>query len=431
MRLAVLTMRLFDQPRTGGELCTARLLHGLAQDGHEVTVIGRGQAPRQTTARMRYLSLGGGVPAFDDMPWPRRLYTPLAALASGRPMSTQRLHSPGTSRQVRRHLSQMGAGLDALIVDHLQALDWVTDALPWLPPPMVVMHNLEAEIYLERARDLPRQQLRSRLDRWMLHREARLLDRLQQQALQHGSVIACLSGHDAQRMRELAAHCSDPANVAVLPGYPLTAHPPATPTEVAAHGLSPPAVAQALAQLPPGARRIGMVGTWTWAPNRAGLQWMLEQVHPQLPPHCHLVLAGSGLNGITLPPRTLALGRIETVHSLYQAMDVVAIPSVRGSGVHEKAIEAIGAGLTVVATPHALRGLEQGLPGNVHQAQDAAAFARACETAPATATQQQSAISLDWSERRRQDYRDALNRCLALAARGRVLVPGTQRVPAI
>ncbi|OYV01738.1 MAG: hypothetical protein CFE45_03530 [Burkholderiales bacterium PBB5] len=376
-------MRLFDQPSTGGELCTARLLRGLAQAGHDVTVIGRGQGPRQELARMRYLSLGGGVPAFDDMPLPRRLYIPLAALANGRPISTQRLHSLGTARQVQRHLSRMSDGLDALVVDHLQALDWVTPALPWLPAPMVVMHNLEAD------------------------------------GLQHGSVIACLSGRDALRMRELAAQRHRTPSVVVLPGYALPPAPPDTRPPAASRGLSPQAVAQALAQLPAGARRIGMIGTWTWEPNRAGLQWMLEQVHPLLPEHCHLVLAGSGLDGVALPPRTVALGRIDTVDSLYRAVDVVAIPSWRGSGVHEKAIEAIGAGLTVVATPHALRGLESNLPQRVHTASDAAGFAQACATAPAAGPGPDATAGQAWSLQRSQDYRDMLHRCLALAARGR------------
>lgn len=421
MKLAVLTMRLFDQPRSGGELCTARLLLGLAQAGHDITVIGRGQGPAQRRAGLRWLSVGDVVPAFDDMPLSRRLGTPLAALAAGRPVTTQRLHGVGSARLVQRHLAGLADGLDGLVIDHLHSLDWVLPMLAELPPPMVVMHNLESDGYTERALNLAGHTLVHRSSRWFLRREAQLLRQLEFHALMQASVIACLSEPDAQRFRELAAVCGAQAAVQVLPGYALppgaglgAVQPPdgSAPTEGA--GLSDAAVAQALRAIPPGARRIGMVGTWTWAPNRVGLQWMLDAVHRHLPAHCHLVLAGTGLEGLSLPPRTVALGRITDVHSLYRQVDVVAIPSVCGSGVHEKAIEAIGSGLTTVATPHALRGLLQQLPANVHMADSPQAFAQACAQVPAVAAA--AAQGQRWAARRAHDYREALQRCLDLAA---------------
>jgi len=426
VKLVVLTMRLFDQPRSGGELCTARLLQGLVQAGHEVVVIGRGSGPRQHSPRLRYISLGDFVPAFDDMPLPQRLGMPLAALAVGRPVTTQRLHGIGTARLVQKHLAALADHLDALVVDHLQPLDWIANALDSLPPPMVVMHNLEADGYAERAEAIPGGDLRNRSRRWFLQREALLLRELEVLALRRASVIACLSEPDAERLRDLALACGAQPPVVVLPGYALGSQAAAGAAAAGGARHAPQLVATATAtadpalallhQVPRGARRIGLIGTWTWEPNRAGLQWMLAQVQPHLPADCHLVLAGTGLEGMAVPPRTVVLGRLAEVGSFYASVDIVAIPSVRGSGVHEKAIEAIGSGLSIVATLHALRGLLPDVPQNVHVAPDARAFAQACARVSAGTVGAAAGQASAWTARRREHYRAALRHCLGMAS---------------
>jgi hypothetical protein len=140
-------------------------------------------------------------------------------------------------------------------------------------------------------------------------------------------------------------------------------------------------------------------------------------VMPHLPADCYLVLAGGGLERVPVPPRVLVLGRIADVAALYAAVDVVAIPSVRGSGVHEKAIEAIGAGLTVVATTHALRGLTSDLPAHVHVADSPEAFAQQCAQVAVQACGNAADAGAPWVAQRAALYRQALDRCLALCAR--------------
>lgn len=428
MKLAVLTMRLFDQPRTGGELCTARLLRGLQLAGHQLTVIGLGQGPSSPTSMSagsaRHVSVGDWMPAYADLPALQRLTMPLQAVAAGRPVSTQRLNGAGSAARVRRQLLDELAALDGLVVDHLQSLDWVRALLPQLPRPMVVMHNLEADGYLERARGVAGRGAGARISRWVLQREARLLRRMEHLALQHASVVGCLTEADAARLRELAARNGRPVPVEVLPGYTLPATVScATAPEVppiVSKALPTEAVRATLAALPPGQRRVGMLGTWTWEPNRAGLDWMLQHVLPRLPAHCQLVLAGAGLEHLPPHPRTTVLGRIAEVGSFYEAVDLVAIPSVRGSGIHEKAIEAIGGGMPVVASRHGLRGLMQQLPGHVHLADSADEFAQACATVP---TQADPVAGRAWAAERQHNYQEVLHRCLGWALQPRHAAP--------
>jgi polysaccharide biosynthesis protein PslH len=123
---------------------------------------------------------------------------------------------------------------------------------------------------------------------------------------------------------------------------------------------------------------------------------------------------------MALPPGTAAkvrlLGRVRHASELYAAADVVAVPSVLGSGVQEKAIEAIASGRPVVASGHALRGLGPGLPPQVHAADDAAAFARLCASVPAApsgrAGEVAQAALAEWAAARRRRYDLALRQAL-------------------
>ncbi len=389
MKLLVLTTRLFGQPRSGGEICTARLLCGLRDAGHELVLAGRGDAGAAAHWAHEVISLGDPEPPFDEQPLLRRLCTVTSALVAGEPVTVFRQGG----RLLRARVAARLQACDAVVVDHLQA--W-----PWLgrrhdKPLMLLNHNVESDDYLRRSRATVS------ATRFVMRREARGLRELELEALQQAAVVACLSEADAQRLEALAAQAGlrSRAQVLVLRGYPLAR----------------------VAMTPPPRRgerpAIGLIGTWTWAPNRQALRWLLDRVWPALASRARLVLAGSGLEGLSLPPGTQVLGRVAEARSLYAAVDVIAIPSLSGSGVQEKAIEAIATGRPVVATPHALRGLGEGLPPNVLAASEPAAFAQACLSAarpigdPSVQEQGAAAVSA-WSAGRRVGYADDLYRCL-------------------
>lgn len=388
MRVTLLTTRLFGTPTSGGELCTARLLAALRAAGHQVRVIGRGTAPGA-------LSLGPLVPAFDSLAAPRRAASLLGAWASGQPSTVQRLLADGAARRATQAL--LGAPVDALVVDHLQAWAWLRPVWARLPAPLLVLHNLESAGYAEQAAGA------TGLRRQVLRREARLLAALEADALQHAAAVACLSEADLAAL----APVHRPQPRLLLPGHP--------PIDTGTTGWAP-RTGRGL--------NIGLMGTWTWAPNRLALAWMLAEVLPLLPADARLVLAGTGLDRlpVVLPPaqraRLRLLGRVDDVADFYRQVDVVALPSLAGSGVQEKAIEAIARAAAVVATSHALRGLGPGLPGllaHLQVADDAAAFAAACAGAAPSTPVQRLAVQ-HWARQRAAHYAGQLLRGLAASA---------------
>lgn len=391
MNISFVTTRLFDTPRSGGELCTARLLHELVHAGHCVQVVGRGPQPALRRAAVRHDSVGPLVPAFETLSRTRQLRSLLSAWAAGQASTVHRLAAGAVPRQLQQ-LFAAAPPPDVLVLDHLQVWPWLAAAWPGLPAPVLVMHNLESDGYAEQAA------AQRGLRQAVLLREARLLRRLEDSALRQAAVLACLSDEDAAQLRQRAGACGAATPIEVLPGF-------AAQTAAAATAASAGPL-----------RRIGLIGTWTWGPNRTGLQWLLDQVLPLLPGHCRLVLAGAGLDGWRLPARTVSLGRVDDARRFYDTVDVVALASLQGSGVQEKAIEAVASGRTVVATQHALRGLGTALPANVHVADDPREFARLCAAADGGDGTSTAPSLRDWTGTRRQQYRDALARCLAHAA---------------
>ena len=406
MKVTVLTTRLFDAPSSGGELCTARLLAALQAGGHQVRLIGRGSAagalpPGPVSVgpvSVGPVSVGQLVPAFDTLPPLRRAASLLGAWARGQACTVHRLAGAGTVRQAAQAL--LAAPMDALVVDHLQAWAWARPLRQRLPAPLLVLHNLESAGYAEQAAKARGLQQR------VLQREARLLAALEADALQHAAAVACLSEDDLRRLS------TDDSPLLQLPG-----HPPV-------HGRLP---------APDGPRHqtgrgptIGLLGTWTWAPNRAALQWMLAEVLPQLGPDCQLLLAGTGLDRLPVAlsaarrSQLRVLGQVADVGDFYRRVDVVALPSLQGSGVQEKAIEAIARARALVATPHALRGLGPDLPGHVQQASSAADFAACCHAAVPSTPADRLAVQR-WARQRAALYQQQLLRGLLASAATRPL----------
>lgn len=404
MKLLVLTTRLFDEPGSGGEICTARLLQGLREAGHEVVLAGRGDARAAAAWAPQVHALGALEPAFDEQPAARRLRAVAAALLSRQPITVFRQGG----RRLVEAVAPLLQACDAVIVDHLQAWPWLGAATD--KPVMLVNHNVESDNYMRHSRAANRgcqgNPSTRPATRFLMRREAHSLRALELDVLEEAAVVACLSEADAERLQALAALAQRPtrARLLVLPGYPRTL----------------PA-AEAVARTPRACRRprIGLIGTWTWAPNRQGLRWLLDQVWPHIGDRVELVLAGSGLQGQALPVGTRVLGRVADTQTFYDAVDLIAIPSLSGSGVQEKAIEAIGTGLPVVATTHALRGLHQALPAQVQAADEAADFAQAClqglgrQDQAITEAQQAQAAARRWAQARRQDYAARLSEGLA------------------
>ena len=120
---------------------------------------------------------------------------------------------------------------------------------------------------------------------------------------------------------------------------------------------------------------VGLIGTWSWAPNRVGLDWFLERVVPLLPADVTVAIAGR-IDGPpqNMPANVSFVGRVPDAQDFVRGSRVVALATKGGTGVQLKTIETFEEGLPAVATPAALRGIDA-VPDNVRVADDPQAFA--------------------------------------------------------
>ncbi|MCA0032602.1 glycosyltransferase family 4 protein [Mesorhizobium sp. B263B2A] len=126
-----------------------------------------------------------------------------------------------------------------------------------------------------------------------------------------------------------------------------------------------------------------LIGTWTWQPNRIGLDWFLDRVVPHLRPDFRIRIAGSMPSGVTSAhPGVEFVGRVPDAQAFVRAAAVIPLVSIAGSGVQLKTIETFELGLPSVATSRSLRGIGH-RPANCIVTDDPASFARALEAAAA------------------------------------------------
>ena len=223
-----------------------------------------------------------------------------------------------------------------------------------------VAHNVEAQSAMENAENS---------DRWieqrLFQREARLLGKLEQELCLRSRFVWTLADGDRAALRV------DDDNLSTV--LPLVT------------SIEPPAVSSQTNSID---YDLGMIGTWSWKPNRVGLDWFLNEVTPHLANDLTIAIAGN----LPDPPGSFAhqgiklLGRVPDARDFLRHCAVVPLASTAGTGVQLKTIETFEMGLPCVATPTALRGVSTP-PENCAVERDPVAFADALTKAVGAARQ--------------------------------------------
>lgn len=217
-----------------------------------------------------------------------------------------------------------------------------------------VAHNVEHRSAQENAAAAS-----SVFQRFLFRREARLLKTMEERLCHRARFVFTLAEEDREALGVASGERS-----AVLPLVTSTRAPKQS-----------------------GQRRIdcdaALIGTWTWQPNRIGLDWFLEKVVPHLRPDFRLRIAGSVPSGIaSTHPGVKFVGRVPNAEAFVRSAAVIPLISTAGSGVQLKTIETFELGLPSVATSRSLRGIDH-RPANCIVTDDPIAFAGALEAAAA------------------------------------------------
>lgn len=373
MRVLFATTVLPHGQTSGGEIASAAFVQAIRDAGQEVTVFGY---PRNSLT-----SLPGSVPmparSIETRDAGLSSFTWLAgALATGRPYVCEKFRSPLYRDRLLR-----AAPADLLVIDHAQ-MGWLLPMTRRVAPRLVVIaHNDEAALYARQAEITC-----NPLKRALLRRDARLLGHLQIALARRADQVWTLSGTDKAVFDRLG---TAKVHAMPLPARPVPAFYPVPQTA-----------------------DIGLLGTWSWDVNRAGLRWFIDEIYPRLPSHLRIHVAGRGsemANGAG--PNLRGLGFVEDPVHFLRSVGVLAVPTTAGSGIQLKTLDAIAVGTRLVSTPLGLRGIDA-VPAFVASAQTAPEFARSLLAALAAPPVARSAATA-WAEDRHRRFRAAISQSLS------------------
>lgn len=378
MKVIFLTNILPFSCRSGGEICSFRLIRELSARCDDVLVLGRGEAEGlEGKSSVRAASIGRVPLDVSRLSMLEKMKVMMKSCFGGQPTTLFRL-SDGCDEAMKSLVGDIC--FDILFVDHLQM--WGLAHHIRCRKKVLVAHNIEHSIYeeLRESAGFP--------ERIAFSWEAETLRRLERRVLREISAVICLTKQDAGHVIGERDRMALDFTTHVLPGYALQ-----EPLE-----LRPKS---------DGLVRIGLLGTWTWESNRRGLDWFLSCVYPRLAGQVEVLVAGKGLEGVAVPSGMKYLGFVESPRAFYELCDVVAVPARAGGGVQEKMIELIGYGVPVVATSVACRGIED-IPGYVRVSDSADGFASLCLTRCELDVETVRRSAALWTQTRRNIYGEVL-----------------------
>lgn len=369
--------------RTGGEIATQGIIDALRAVGHSVEVLGY-QRPGDLRALDSGESLVERRAIETDASGLQGYLWLLGAIVSGRPYSSFKYESARYRSLLKARLDD--GAIDLVVMDHAQ-MGFLLDAVPPEIATVFVAHNVEEAIYAEQ------QATAKGLRRWLLQREAKAIADMERSLAKRAQQVWTLTSTDSKHFSAVygaASVCAFdlPGHVSVAPG-------------------SDTSTVQ---------WDIGLIGTWTWGANAKGLQWFMSEVFPLLDKKLRVAIAGKGAEAFATAGVTL-LGFVPDAVDFLRECAVVAVPSVAGSGVQVKTLDAIAAGRPLVATSIALRGISSP-PKSVTMTDDPAAFVAAMQ---AEVSQQKSALDLDaidWAITRKRMFAEQVSACMGSVRRG-------------
>ena len=334
---------------SGYEIANAAIIAALRRAGARVTVIGFTWPGKEPVDPENTIVLGALDVRTENASSLRKLAWVAKAMLSGLTFASVKLRAV-SDREVLAAVARAGP-FDGYVLNSVQfagAFEKLFDDRP----SIFVAHNVEHRSAQENAAAAG-----GLFQRFLFRREARLLKTMEERLCHRARFVFTLAEEDRAALGVASGDRS-----AVLPLVTLTQAPKQK-----------------------GSRRIdcdaALIGTWTWQPNRIGLEWFLEKVMPHLRPDFHVRIAGSMPSGIaSTHPGIKFVGRVPDAEAFVRSAAVIPLISTAGSGVQLKTIETFELGLPSVATSRSLRGIDH-RPANCVVTDDPVTFARALEAA--------------------------------------------------
>ncbi len=350
MHLVFVTSLVPDgEPATGYEIASAAIIAALRRAGARVTILGYTWPGKRPSDPENTISLGEvnvrteGAPALQKARWLAE------ALMSGLTFASAKLRGASESH-VRGAIRSIGP-FDAYVINAVQLAGAFENVFAD-KPSIFVAHNVEHRSAAENAEAVP-----DMFQRLLFSREARILRQVEERLCRRARFVFTLAEEDRIA---LGVHGDDRSAA-----LPLVTRP----------HVQKSAERSVICD-------AALIGTWSWQPNRIGLEWFLDEVTPWLPRKFRTRVAGHIPAGLSAPAGVEFVGRVDDATAFVRGAAVLPLIARAGTGVQLKTIEAFELGLPCVATTRSLRGVSH-LPGNCRVVDDPAEFAAALSEASA------------------------------------------------
>jgi len=336
---------------SGYEIANAAIIDALRRVGARVTVLGYAWPGKPPSDPENTIVLGEIDVRTEGASSLRKVGWLMRAMAGGMTFASAKL-TEASQAAVRSAIDRAGP-FDGYILNGAQMAGAYRTIFAD-KPRLFVAHNVEHQSAAENAAAA-----HSMFQKMLFRRESRLLRELETTLCDEASFVYALAEED----RRALGVASDDRSTAL------------------------PLVTTDREPAPPSPRKIdydaALIGTWSWQPNRIGLDWFLEKVTPHLAPDFRIRIAGHAPPELKADhPGVAFVGRVPDAEAFVRGAAVIPLVSRAGTGVQLKTIQTFELGLPSVATSSSLRGIGH-LPPNCIEADDPAAFAHALTRAAA------------------------------------------------
>ncbi|MGH6761855.1 MAG: glycosyltransferase [Phyllobacterium sp.] len=332
------------QPTTGYEIANAAVIDGLRRAGARVTVLGFTWPGKKPADPDNTIVLGEVDVRTDTASMGQKIRWIGKAIATGLTVSSIKLRVIDEMR-LRAAIKQAGP-FDAYVLNGVP-LAGAFEAVFADKPQIFIAHNVEHRSARENADNAT-----SAVQKALFSRESRLLEGLERRLCSKAAFVFTLAEEDLAAL-----------------GMAGSERAAALPLVTREQGAAP--------QVVPVVHDLGLIGTWTWQPNRIGLEWFLREVVPHLDADIGIAIAGSTPADLKAAwPRADFVGRVADATEFVRGSAVIPLISRAGTGVQLKTIETFELGLPCVATSLSVRGISA-IPANCLTADDPREFAGA------------------------------------------------------
>ncbi|AKG23525.1 glycosyltransferase [Calothrix sp. 336/3] len=323
MKILYLTTVLPSGKTTGGEIASQTFIDALIELGHDVLVLGYQRIGDRKHPKDNEIIVGDRHIETSTSKYYPILWMGVSFLRH-LPYSAAKYYSQKYLQKIHQLTHQQA--FDIIIIDHAQ-LSWVIPHINHQQQIILVAHNIEHEVY-------QKQLLKSQniLKRFIIERESNLIQKIENKLATIAKKVWTINQHDYDYFQKINSDTQQ----FHLPLKLISTSDKSTKTNY----------------------DIAIIGTWTWQANHLGLEWFFQSVYPLIPEHFTIHVAGKGANWlINKYPNVNYHGFVENSQLFMLQAKVIAIPSVSGTGIQIKTLDAIATAKPIVATSLALRGI--------------------------------------------------------------------------